>query len=146
MYLVRKISINMIIYQTRFSIHEHLLGPKGSVKNRGHSYYRINSAQTKEIMARYILQPSHILILVKAFILMLVPGRDQLLIISMCFAWRPVTSINKCVVLTLLEHVNCHINTQLISLLIYKPPREKTNNVVSEQVHHKLTCTSTKAG
>ena len=70
----------------------------GSVENREHSYYHINSAQTKEIMARYILQPCHILISVQAFILMLVPGRDQLLIISMCFAWRLVTSINKCCV------------------------------------------------
>ena len=26
----------------------------------------------------------------------------------------------------------------------YEPPREKTNNVVSEQVRHKLGCTSTE--
>ena len=49
-------------------------------------YYCINSAQTKEIMVHYILQPRHIFIHVKVFILMLVPGRLQLLIISMCFA------------------------------------------------------------
>ena len=30
--------------------------------------------------------------------------------------------------------------------LIYEPPRGKTNNVVSEQVRHKLACTSTEAG
>ena len=29
-------------------------------------------------------------------------------------------------------------------LLIYEPPRGKTNNVVSEQVRHKPTCTVTK--
>ena len=51
-------------------------------------YYCINSAQTKEIMVHFILQPYHIFIQVKVFILMLVPGRLQLLIISTCFAWR----------------------------------------------------------
>ena len=40
------------------------------------SYYCINSAQTKEIMVHYILQPHHIFIR----ILMLVPGGFQLLI------------------------------------------------------------------
>ena len=28
----------------------------------------------------------------------------------------------------------------------FEPPRGKTNNVVSEQVRHKPTCTSTEAG
>ena len=51
-------------------------------------YYCINSAQTKEIMVHYILQPHHIFICVKVFILMLVPGRLQSLITSMCFVWR----------------------------------------------------------
>ena len=50
-----------------------------------YSYYCINSAQTKEIMT-YCLQPSHIFICIKAFILMLVLGGVQLLSISMCFA------------------------------------------------------------
>ena len=63
-------------------------------------YYCINSEQTKKIMPYYILQPCHIFKCVKAFILMLVPGRVQLLNISMCFAWRPETSISKSHVLT----------------------------------------------
>ena len=75
-------------------------------------YYCINSAQTKEIMVHHILQPYHIFIQVKVFILMLVPGRLQLLIISTCFAWRQVTSINKSHVLTC-AHENCYINTWL---------------------------------
>ena len=58
-------------------------------------YYCINSAETKEIKAHYILQPHHIFIGVKAFIVMLVPGGLQFLIISMCFA------------------VNCNINAWL---------------------------------
>ena len=45
-------------------------------------YYCINTAQMKEI----ILKPHHIFICVKVFILMLVPGRLQLLIISISFA------------------------------------------------------------
>ena len=49
-------------------------------------YYCINSAQTKEIMVHYISQPHRIFICAKAFIFMLVPGRLQFLIISMCFA------------------------------------------------------------
>ena len=57
-------------------------------------YYRINSSQTKEIMVHYILQPHHIFIRIKVFILMCVPGVLQLLIISMCYAWCPETSIN----------------------------------------------------
>ena len=51
-------------------------------------YYCIKFAQTKEIMVHYILQPRHIFICIKAFIL--------LLVISTRFAWRPVMSINKC--------------------------------------------------
>ena len=41
----------------------------------------------EKIMVHYnfILQPSHIFIRVKVFILMLVPGGVQLLIISTCF-------------------------------------------------------------
>ena len=64
--------------------------------------YCINSAETKEIIAHYILQPHHIFIRVKAFVVMLVPGNVQLLIIGTCtcFAWRPVTSISKFHVLT----------------------------------------------
>ena len=53
-------------------------------------YYCINSAQMKEMMVHYILQPGHILICVKAFILMLVPGGVQLLNITMCFVCCPV--------------------------------------------------------
>ena len=63
-------------------------------------YYCINSAQTKEIMPYYILQPCNIFKRLKAFILMHVPGRVQLLNISMCFVWRPETSISKSHVLT----------------------------------------------
>ena len=59
-------------------------------------YFCINSAETKEIMAHYILQPRHIFIRVKAFVVMLVPDGLQFLIISMCFVWRLVTSISKC--------------------------------------------------
>ena len=58
-------------------------------------YYCINSAQTKDIMVHYILKPHHIFVRVKPFFFMLVPGRLQLLIISTCFAWCPVTSIGK---------------------------------------------------
>ena len=76
-------------------------------------YYCINSTQTKEMMVHYILQPNHIFIRVKVFILMLVPGGLQVLIISTCFAWRPVTSINKSNVLTARAHENCYINTWL---------------------------------
>ena len=73
-------------------------------------YYCINSAETKEIKAYYILQPHHIFIRVKAFVVMLVPGGLQFLIISTCFAWRPVTSITKSHVLTAHACVNCNIN------------------------------------
>ena len=82
--------------------------------------YCINSAQTKNKMTmHYILQHRHIFIRVKAFILMLIPGGVQLPIISTCFVWRPVTSINKCGVLTARAHANCHINTWLFCSLIY---------------------------
>ena len=66
-------------------------------------YFCINSAETKEIMANYILKPHHIFIHVKAFLVMLVPCGLQFFIISMCFAWRPVTSISKSPVFTACE-------------------------------------------
>ena len=72
-------------------------------------YYR-NSAETKEITVRYILQSHHIFIRVKAFVFMLVQGGFQFLIISTCFAWRPVTSISKSHVLTARARVNCNNN------------------------------------
>ena len=81
-------------------------------------YYCISSPQTKEIMVHYSLQPCHIFICVKAFILVLVPGGVQILIIR-CFAWRLVTNINKCDVFTARVHANCHIKTQHFSSLIY---------------------------
>ena len=65
-------------------------------------------------MVYYILQARHIFIRVKAFILMLVPGRLQILIISTCFAWRPVSSIIKYCVLTAHVHKNRHINIWLL--------------------------------
>ena len=37
-------------------------------------------------------------------------------------------------------------NTLLCVLIIIEPPHEKTNNVVSELVLHKLSCTSTEDG
>ena len=80
-------------------------------------YYCINSVQTK---VHYILHPRNIFIRVKAFILMLVPGGLQLLIINTCCAWCPETSIKKYGVFTALAHVNCHNNTRFFfSLLIY---------------------------
>ena len=51
-------------------------------------------------------QPHHIFIHVKAFMFMLVQGGLQILIISMCFEWRPVMSINECGVLTAHAGVN----------------------------------------
>ena len=69
-------------------------------------YYCINSAETKEIMVDYILEPHHIFICVKAFVFMRVPDGLQFLIISMCFAWRPVASICKSHVLTARAHMN----------------------------------------
>ena len=63
-------------------------------------YYSINSAQTKEIMVHFILQPRHI------FILMLVLGRVQLLNTSIAL---------RC------AHGNCLINTHsFIPLLILR--------------------------
>ena len=76
-------------------------------------YYCINSVEMKEIMVHYILQPHHIFICVKAFVFMLVPGGLQFLIISPCFAWCSVTSINKSHVLTAHAPVNCNINAWL---------------------------------
>ena len=64
-------------------------------------------------MVLYILQPRHIFMRVKAVILMLVLGGLKLLILSMCFAWRPVTPIIKSHVLTAHAHENCHINAGL---------------------------------
>ena len=81
-------------------------------------YYCIYSAQTKEMMVHYILQPCHIFICVKALILMLLHSRLELLIIRTCFGWRLVTNIIKCSVLTAHAHMNRLINTQLFSLLI----------------------------
>ena len=76
-------------------------------------YYCINSAQTKEIMVHYVLQPHHMFISVKAFIFMLVLDGLQFLIISTCFSWRRVTSISKSHALTAHAHMNCNINTWL---------------------------------
>ena len=73
-------------------------------------YYCINSAQTKEKMVHYVLQPHHIFIRIKAFIFMLIPGGRRLLIISISFAWRPVMRISKSHLLTACAHVNCNIN------------------------------------
>ena len=47
--------------------------------------------------------------------------------------------------------VHQYIETDSVSIFkvrtdTYEPPRGKTNNVVSEQVRHKPTCTSTEAG
>ena len=75
-------------------------------------YFCRNFAQTKEIMVHCILFPRYIFLRVKAFILMLIPSGPQLLIVSTCIAWHPVTSINKCGVLTARAHVNWHINTR----------------------------------
>ena len=74
-------------------------------------YYCINSSQTKEVMVHCILQPHHIFIRAKAFILMLVPGGLQLLINSTYSAWHPVASINKSHTLTARAHETCYINT-----------------------------------
>ena len=76
-------------------------------------YHCINSAETKEVMVHYILQPHHIFICIKAFVFMLVLGGQQFLIISMCFAWVPVTSISKSHVLTEHAYMNCNINAGL---------------------------------
>ena len=76
-------------------------------------YCCTNSAQTKKMMALYILQPRNIFIRVKAFILMFVPGGVQLLNISTCFAWLLVTSISKSHVLTAHAYETCYINKWL---------------------------------
>ena len=76
-------------------------------------YYCINSAQRKEIMVHYILLPHHIFICIKTFIFILIPGGLQFLIISTCFARRPVTSISKSHVSTAHARMNCNINTWL---------------------------------
>ena len=76
-------------------------------------YYCINSTGKKEIIVHYILQPHQIFICVKAFVLMLVPGGLQFLIINMFFAYHPVTSISISHVLTARAHVNCNINAWL---------------------------------
>ena len=57
-------------------------------------YYCINSSRKKEVTMHYILQPHHFFMSIKVFILMLIGCGFQLLIISMCFAWGTVTSIN----------------------------------------------------
>ena len=38
------------------------------------------------------------------------------------------------------------LNTRCVSSVLYEPPYENTNNVVSEQVQHKPSCTSTEDG
>ena len=77
-------------------------------------YYCINSAQTKEIMLQFILQPDQFFFIrVKAFIFMRVLGRLLFLFISMCFAWCRVMSISKSHILTAHARVNCNINTRL---------------------------------
>ena len=76
-------------------------------------YYCINSTETKNIMVHYTLQPHHIFIRVKAFVFMLILGRLQFLIISTCFVWGPVTSINESNVLTACARMNCNINAWL---------------------------------
>ena len=65
-------------------------------------YHCINSAKTKEIMVHYILQPRHIFIRVKAFILMLIPGDFRFSLLAR-FVWCPVSSIIKCHVLRALR-------------------------------------------
>ena len=81
-------------------------------------YYCIKSAQGKEIMVHYILQPHYIFKSVKAFIFMLVLGGLQFLIIGTCLAWRPVTSISKSHVLTACACLNCNINAWLALRLL----------------------------
>ena len=93
--------------------------------------YCINSAETKEIMVHFILQPHHIFIRVKAFV-----GRTSGSYYQHVLAWHPVTSISKSHVLTARARVNCNINAWLSVLNsfqsyrtenIYKP-RNETNN------------------
>ena len=73
------------------------------------SYYCINSAQNERNNdALYFTASSHFHTRI-----MLVTGGLQFLIISTCFAWRPVTSISKSHVLTAGASVNCNINAWL---------------------------------
>ena len=58
-------------------------------------YYCIISAKTKESMMFYILKPRHNYMHIKTFILMLVPGVYQSVIIWTCFALRPETSLSR---------------------------------------------------
>ena len=46
----------------------------------------------------------------------------------------------------IVAHIIIRVLKVRVSLLrlLYEPPRGKTNNVVSEQVRHKPTCTSTE--
>ena len=81
-------------------------------------HYCINSAKTKEIMVHFILHSCHIFICIKSFILMLIQGRLQILIISMSFGWPPVSSIIKCHVLIACAQVNRYINKWLFSSLM----------------------------
>ena len=47
--------------------------------------------------------------------------------------------------LVLTNLFSCEVKWHSLSICtIYEPPRGKTNNVVSEQVRHKPTCTSTE--
>ena len=75
-------------------------------------YYCINSAETKEIMVHYILQPYHILNTRKSFRFYAHSRRTTILIYSKCLAWRLVSSISK-TVLTVRARVNCNINAWL---------------------------------
>ena len=43
-----------------------------------------------------------------------------------------------------INNAQLHMMVTHIILQIFEPPRGKTNNVVSEQVGHKPTCTSTE--
>ena len=78
-------------------------------KNIFDRYYGINSAQTKEIMVHHILQPLRI-----SIIFIVVPGGLQFLIISTCFAWRPVMSISKIRVLTVRGMAGKFVDTSAI--------------------------------
>ena len=51
-------------------------------RNHFDPYYYIKSAQTKKIMVHYISQPHHIFMGLQVFVLMLVPGGLQLLILA----------------------------------------------------------------
>ena len=85
-------------------------------------YYCINFAKIKIIMAYYILYSLLMFSLFyafKSFIFMLVPGEVWILIISTCFVWHPVKSVNKNRVLTARTHSNRLINTCISSSLIY---------------------------